>query len=98
MTGDRRVDAITAALERELEVLHVEIVDESSRHAGHAGAASGGGHYRLVVVSDRFEGLSRVDAQRLVYRALEDMMTTEIHALSMTTLTAAQWADRQRGA
>ena len=96
MTDDSRVQAITAALERELEAHHVEVIDESSRHAGHAGAAGGGGHYRLVVVSARFVGQSQVEAQRLVYNALADMMSTQIHALSMTTLTPAQWADRER--
>ena len=97
MSSDSRVQTIIAALEQKLEAQRVEVVDESARHAGHAGAAGGGGHYRVVVVSSRFEGLTRVEAQRLVYGALADMMATEIHALSMTTLTPAQWADQNRG-
>jgi BolA protein len=97
MSRDSRVQSIIAALEQKLEAQRVEVVDESARHAGHAGAAGGGGHYRVVVVSSRFEGLTRVEAQRLVYGALADMMATEVHALSMTTLTPAQWADQDRG-
>ena len=48
----------------------VEVEDESAQHAGHAGAASGGGHYRVTVVSPLFEGKSRVARHRMVYDAL----------------------------
>ncbi|HEX7633822.1 MAG TPA: BolA family protein [Noviherbaspirillum sp.] len=52
-------------------------------HAGHAGAASGGGHYKLRLVSDRFEGLNRIARHRLVYDCLRDMMHSDIHALTI---------------
>ena len=87
---DRR-RRIERALREGLGALHVEVVDESHLHAGHAGAASGGGHFRATIVSPRFEGLSRLAAQRLVYAALGELMHGEIHALAMTTLTPAQW-------
>lgn len=61
--------------------------DESHLHAGHAGAASGGGHYRLRLVSTRFEGLNKVARHRLVYDCLREMMQKDIHALAMTLLT-----------
>jgi len=82
--------AIRAALERELGASRVEVVDHSVRHAGHAGAA-GGGNFEVVVVSERFAGLSRLAAQRLVFKALGALMQSSIHALSMTTLTPEQW-------
>ncbi len=88
---DRR-SRIEAALRERLEAEHVEVIDESHLHAGHPGARSGGGHFRATIVSGRFEGLSRVKAQQLVYRALAEEMKGEIHALSMRTLTPAQWA------
>jgi BolA family transcriptional regulator, general stress-responsive regulator len=72
-----------AALEPEL----IQIYDESAEHAGHAGAASGGGHYQLIVVSRRFEGQSRVTRHRLIYQAMADLMQTQVHALSITALT-----------
>ena len=50
----------------------------------------------MVVVSARFEGLSRVAAQRLVYQALGELMTTDIHALEMRTLTPEQWSQSGR--
>ena len=89
-----RRDRIEAALRERLEAVHVEVIDDSHLHAGHAGAASGGGHFRALIVSPRFEGLSRVSAQRVVYDALADEMRGEIHALSMKTLTPAEWSER----
>lgn len=82
---------IESRLREFLGASHVEVIDESHLHAGHAGAKSGGGHFRAIIVSDRFEGLSRVKAQRLVYGAMEEWMGREIHALSMQTFTAEAW-------
>jgi len=87
---------IRTILETTLDAEHVQIVDDSALHAGHLGAQGGGGHYRVLVVSPRFEGLSRVAAQRLVYQALGDLMTTDIHALEMRTLTPEQWQQLSR--
>jgi BolA protein len=75
----------------------VTIEDDSARHAGHAGAASGGGHYNLRVVSPRFEGKSRLERHRLVYDALADLMQREIHALAMVLL-APDETERRAGA
>jgi BolA protein len=63
----------------------LEVVDDSARHAGHAGARPGGEtHYRVIVVSERFHGLSRVECQRLVYAALEDELRGGLHALQLS--------------
>jgi BolA protein len=86
-----RSERIAARLREGLAAVHVEVQDESHLHAGHAGAASGGGHFRATIVSARFAGLSRLAAQRLVYEALGELMQGEIHALAMTTLTPEQW-------
>lgn len=83
--------AIESRLREELSASHVEVIDESHLHAGHAGAKSGGGHYRAIIVSERFEGLSRVKAQQLVYSAMGEWMGREIHALSMQTFTPEAW-------
>ena len=56
-----------------------------------------GQHFEALIVSAAFAGLSRVKQHQLVYAALGDRMREEIHALSMQTLTPAQWADRARG-
>lgn len=65
----------------------LNIDDESEAHAGHAGARSGGGHYRLTIVSSQFTGLNSVARHRSIYAALGDLMGTRIHALSITALT-----------
>lgn len=70
-----------------LEPLRLEIADDSAKHAGHAGAKSGGGHYRLHIVSPRFAGCSTMQRHRLIYEALGPMMRGEIHALSIQALT-----------
>lgn len=87
---DRRA-RIESKLARELEAMHVEVVDESHLHAGHAGAAGGGGHFRALIVAERFEGLGTLARQRLVYATLAQELERDIHALSMRTLTPAEW-------
>jgi BolA protein len=73
--------------------LDCQLHDESALHAGHAGAASGGGHYRLRLVSARFEGLSRIARHRLVYDCLRDMMHADIHALAIIALAPSEASD-----
>ena len=70
----------------------VTVADDSARHAGHAGAASGAGHYRVAIDSDRFVGLSRPARHRLVYDAVQDWMPERIHALSISARTRAESA------
>ncbi len=88
-----RQQRITDSLMAEFKPLVCDVEDESALHAGHAGAASGGGHYRLRLVSARFEGVSRVGRHRLVYDCLRAMMPTEIHALALTLLTPSEADD-----
>ena len=69
----------------------LDIVDDSAKHAGHAGAAIGGGHYELTIVSKQFAGKPQVARHRLIYQALGDMMQRQIHALSITAYTPDQF-------
>ena len=62
----------------------LEIEDESALHAGHAGAKSGGGHYRLRIVSQAFAQHNTLARHRLVYATLGNLMQNKIHALSIT--------------
>ncbi|WP_308418652.1 BolA family protein [Chitinimonas arctica] len=63
--------------------LVLELRDDSGKHVGHAGAASGGGHFQLRIVSERFAGLKPVARHRLVYETLGELMRRDIHALAI---------------
>lgn len=69
---------------RILQPLSIELIDDSAKHAGHEGAKSGGGHYRLNIVSPRFAGVRTIERHRLIYEALGSLMKHEVHALSIT--------------
>lgn len=97
MTTSERARLIEDRLRQRLEALHVEVFDDSALHADHLGAQGGGGHFRVLVVSARFEGASRVACQRLVYAAVSDLMTSHIHALQIQTLTPQGWREHVAG-
>ena len=79
-----RVDLIRTRLESALAPASIEVIDDSHRHAGHAGARDGRGHFRVTVVSQRFAGLRAIERHQLVHAALSDLMKTDIHALSIS--------------
>lgn len=69
----------------------LEIVDDSHRHAGHAGAhPEGESHFTVTIVSQAFAGLNRVARQRLVYQTLAAELATRVHALSLSTLAPGE--------
>lgn len=84
------MDRIQAKLNETFAPLECQLEDESALHAGHAGAASGGGHFRLRIISAQFEKQSRINRHRLVYDCLDDMMHEEIHALAITALAPSE--------
>lgn len=81
---------IEAALADAFSPQALEVVDDSARHAGHAGARDGRGHFNVDIVSDAFAGLSPIARHRAVYAALGEMMTTDIHALSIRARTPGE--------
>lgn len=90
MNADTRTERIRALLEAALSPSLLEVGDDSHLHVGHAGAASGGGHYSVKIVSERFEGLRLVMRHRLVYDAVRGMMHTDIHALAITAVAPSE--------
>jgi BolA protein len=84
------MERIRQALQDALAPRELEVADDSHLHVGHAGAASGGGHYRVRIVSERFEGLRLVMRHRLVYDAVQGMMHTDIHALAITAIAPSE--------
>ena len=76
------MDEIRARL-ASLQPVRLELIDDSHLHAGHAGARAGGGHYRLSIVSEVFQGKNTVARHRIIYDALGELMRKEIHALAI---------------
>lgn len=85
--SEQRVEMIRERLTAALTPVSLEIQDDSHKHAGHAGARSGGGHFNVHIVSDAFAGKSLIQRHRLIYEALGDAMQNEIHALSIKAVT-----------
>ena len=87
----RVVEIINQKLTDSLSPTKLEIVDDSHKHAGHAGARpEGESHFSVTIVSQAFEGKSRVQRQRLVYQAISEEMSECIHALSLQTLAPSE--------
>jgi len=86
-----RVDMIRTRLEKTFAPTHLNIQDESHKHIGHA-SAGGAGHFDVEIISTAFEEKSLIQRHRLVYDALDDIMHSEIHALSIKASTPAEIA------
>jgi BolA protein len=79
-------ETIRSKLTDALAPTRLDIIDESARHAGHAGSRpEGETHFRVEIVSPAFAGKSRVERQRLVFQALAEELRTHVHALSLDT-------------
>ena len=82
VSDSNRVELIRRHLEEALNPTQLEIIDDSHLHAGHSGHG-GAGHFQVHIVSEEFNGVATLARHRLVYSALENLMQTEIHALSI---------------
>lgn len=82
MTADR-TERIQGLLEAAFSPVDLLVKDQSHLHAGHAGARDGKGHFEVRIVAGAFAGKSRIQRHRMVFEALQDMMQTDIHALSV---------------
>lgn len=88
-----RAERIRTLLTEALAPSRLEITDDSAHHAGHAGASpEGETHFGVFIVSERFEGQSRVNRQRLVNRALKSEFDTGLHALAIRAVTPEEAA------
>ena len=83
----QRVERIRALLVEALDPAAIEVVDDSHKHVGHAGARGGQGHFSVDIVSAAFAGKMPLARHRLVYAALGDMLQTDIHALAIRART-----------
>ena len=93
--NQERMQRIRARLEAAFAPASLEVVDDSHRHVGHAGARGGQGHFTVEIVSDAFAGLGPVARHRAVYAALGEMMVDDIHALSIRAATPTEESGRK---
>lgn len=89
MTTERvdRIERLLAAAFGPAEML---VKDQSHLHAGHAGAKEGKGHFDVRIVSERFDGCSRIARHRMIYDALGSYLESDIHALSIQAISPAE--------
>ena len=66
-----------------LDPQSMDLLDESGKHVGHAGAKAGGNHFRLTIVSPRFSGKDQITRHRMIYEVLGPLMQRDIHALAI---------------
>jgi len=79
----QRISQIRQRLMQAFNPTQLEIIDDSEKHKGHAGAAGGAGHYTVIIAADCFKELNRVAVHRKIYEVLQDMIPHEIHALQI---------------
>lgn len=89
MTAARET-LIRQRLEQSLDPLELSIKDQSQLHVGHAGAKDGRGHFDITIVSQAFDGASRVKRHRMVYDALRDLLESDIHALRISAFAPSE--------
>jgi BolA protein len=86
-----RIALFEQDLHQSFAIEHLQIEDESHLHAGHAGAATGGGHFKLTIVAPEFKGLGLVARHRAIYAALNRHIPTEIHALTINAIAPGEY-------
>ena len=84
------INLIKNKIKEQISISQIEIIDESAGHANHPGN-SGGGHYKALIISNDFEGKNLVERHQIIYQALGELMTNEIHAFSMKTMTNTEF-------
>ena len=90
MNSEQRIAEIERRLETALGAETVQVEDEGHQHVGHEGAKDGRGHFRVLVISDQFDGKTPIQRHRLVYQAMGELMQTDIHALAIEAYTSTE--------
>lgn len=86
-----RQSLIETKLKQALEPTHLEVINESHMHSVPKGSET---HFKVVIVSPRFDGVSAVKRHQLVYAALAEEMKSGVHALAITSRTPSEWTER----
>ena len=90
MNTGQRIEVIRSRLEEALQPESLMIEDQGHLHIGHEGARDGRGHFRVMIVSESFNGMSMVGRHRAIYAALGELMNTDIHALAIEAVASSE--------
>lgn len=83
MTEENRADIIRDRLQRAFNPTHLDVINESDQHLGHAGHQGGNRHFAIVIAAPCFEGVQRLEAHRQIYALFTDMIPDKIHAFKI---------------
>lgn len=86
MDNSQRLERMQQMIQDALKPTQLEVIDDSHKHIGHAGAKEGKGHFTVVIKSEALEGRRMLQQHRMIYEALGDMMETDIHALAIKVI------------
>ncbi|HEY9030095.1 MAG TPA: BolA family protein [Kangiella sp.] len=86
MDNSQRLERMQQMIQDALKPEQLEVIDDSHKHIGHAGAKEGKGHFTVIIKSEALEGKRMLQQHRMVYEALGDMMETDIHALAIKVI------------
>ena len=86
------IERIKELLDKELDIHHIEILDDSAKHRNHS-QSNGGGHFQLTIISSDFESKSLIQRHRIIYSILGSMIKKEIHALSIQAKTPEEYSN-----
>ena len=87
MTDESRIKIIRNRLKQALIPHHLEVIDESKHHVGHAEYEGGGRHFAIIIAAKSLNGVSRVEAHRQIYALFNDMIPDQIHALRIKVVS-----------
>lgn len=86
MSSELRLVTIQQRLQTAFSPEKLEVIDDSDKHKGHAGSQNGAGHYTIIIVTECFKDVPRIEAHREIYRVLDDLIPEQIHALQIKIL------------
>ncbi|MHC9510081.1 BolA family protein [Kangiella sp. M94] len=86
MDNSQRLERMQQMIQDALNPTQLEVIDDSHKHIGHAGAKEGKGHFTVVIKSEALEGKRMLQQHRMIYEALGGMMETDIHALAIKVI------------
>lgn len=92
MLNSDRTQLIKEKLQLAFTTTYLEVIDESHKHVGHRGAGEGSGHFAVTIVSPQFSNQPLIQRHRMVYAALNELMNTVIHALSIQAQTPEEFS------